>query len=83
MKTKRLYNKPEIVFEDFSLSTNIATCETKTNVPNNTECGYVPEGTTIPIFVNGITGCTKKVDDDGYNGFCYHAPTEANNLFNS
>lgn len=82
---RKAYQKPEIMFEDFSLSTNIAgDCEgefVKTLVRNS--CGVeLNDGTTI--FVEGSTGCTIEMGEDYmYNGLCYHVPYESGNLFNS
>lgn len=82
---KKQYEKPEIMFEDFSLSTNIAAgCELKTTVQGENQCGYpMREGT---VFLSKETGCTytPPQDSDGnysYNGVCYHTPSDANNLF--
>ena len=83
---KKAYEKPEIVFENFSLSTNIAAgCEVKTNLPGNKTCGLDFSG--VIIFLDGMTGCTETVTNTGgdgsYNGICYHVPSGKNNLFNS
>ena len=81
---KREYKKPMVVFEDFSLSANIAAgCEVKTHVPSNGICGYTPEGAAYAVFMTGISGCDRKYDTGLYNGICYHVPAENNNLFNS
>lgn len=88
---KKTYTKPEIVFESFVLSTNIAgDCEAKAQTFANyseSGCGYLL-GTNI-IFGTDLTGC--KGDDNyrqvepntGWNSICYHVPSEANNIFNS
>ena len=82
---KKVYSKPEIMFEDFTLCTNIAAgCEAKTNMPSNIEgCGYTPEGVTYAIFLEGMNGCDRKYADGAYNGICYHVPLESNTVFNS
>lgn len=80
---KKTYTKPEIMFEDFKLSTNIAAgCETKTSTPSLDQCGYAVPGVGV-IFIQGVNGCTKKIESGEFNGLCYHNPTELNNLFNS
>ena len=80
---KKVYSKPQIMFESFTLSTNIAAgCEFKTNTPSARQCGYGEDIFGVSIFVDGITDCKAKYPD-GYNGLCYHVPTETTNLFNS
>lgn len=79
---KKKYNKPEIFFEDFSLSTNItAGCELIPNF-NEGECGI--KWGKKHIFITGITGCTTTIEngDPKYDGACYHNPTDPN-VFNS
>lgn len=82
---KKTYEKPMIVFEDFSLCTNIAAgCEVKTETWGNKTCGMDFSG--VMIFLDTMTGCVEKVDsvggDGDYNGICYHVPY-GTNLFNS
>ena len=85
----KIYTKPDIVFESFSLSTSIAAgCEVKTNTPYAGTCGF--KFGAVTVFITGVTGCTYKlpferdnwVDENG-NAFCYHNPSEDSNLFNS
>lgn len=81
---KRTYQKPEILFESFTLSTNIAgDCEIKTDLQSQNGCG-VPLGPLV-VFLETVQGCDKKVEaDDGlYNGICYHVPSANTNVFNS
>lgn len=84
---KKVYNKPEIVFEDFSMSTNIAgDCEVKTWTPNSGTCAYKYMDEflgEVKLFLSTISDCTTVEADGEYNGFCYHVPTESKNLFNS
>ena len=85
----KIYTKPDIVFESFSLSTSIAAgCEVKTNTPHSGTCG-VQYG-AMTVFLTGVGGCGHQlpfekdywVDKFG-NAFCYHNPSEDSNLFNS
>jgi hypothetical protein len=80
---KKLYSSPDIFFEDFSLSTNIAAgCEEKPHNSTDT-CGVLWTKGTI-LFINGVTDdCTKKVIDgsDQGNGLCYHNPSDSYNVF--
>ena len=72
---KKTYSKPEIVFEDFTLSTSIATC--KTDIDDL----YFP-GVGYPFH----DGCDIIIPEDGnssYNGICYLGPVASNSAFNS
>lgn len=76
---KKVYEKPEILFEDFSLSTHIAAdCEVK---PNDPDLEYPGVG-----FVFS-TGCDWPVDTSGgdgeYNQICYHVVKDNVNVFQS
>ena len=80
---RKAYSKPQIMFEDFTLSTNIAAgCEVKTNTPSQEQCGYGEEFFGYPIFTKEVTGCINLVQD-GFNSICYHNPSDLQNLFNS
>lgn len=92
---KKIYEKPLIMFESFTLSTNIATdCEKKTDTKSNgnSDCGYYFTGLGN-LFIDSIGACkdsswvTGWGSDDGYFGsendaICYHVPF-GENLFNS
>ena len=88
---KKTYVKPEIMFEDFTLTTSIAAgCEVQdTNKATINSCGLDFSGVTV--FVEGMTGCAGGVevppimDNDGqdpHTGICYHNPS-GTNIFNS
>lgn len=84
---KKTYQKPEIMFEDFSLSTNIAgDCEgPHVHNPAKGSCGIPGSNGTI-LFSSSISDCNfdwMAFFGDDYNGLCYHVPTETSNLFNS
>lgn len=83
---KKIYEKPLIMFESFTLSTNIAgDCEKKTNTPNSGTCAwtYTDEfGDSYVVFTNQVSACGTNKEDQVYNGICYHIP-EGDNLFNS
>lgn len=81
---KKAYEAPEILFEDFSLSTSIsAGCEKIIN-PLLYTCGVYYPGVGM-IFIEGNTGCEEVVEDTHKtaDGYCYHVPSEDKNLFNS
>lgn len=82
---KKIYKKPEIMFEDFTLSTNIAAgCEVKVGNPSKGTCGITTSDSEITFFNIGIVrNCSSEPSDGMYDGACYHAPYDTNNLFNS
>lgn len=84
---KKAYSKPEIAFEDFTMSTSIAVgCEIKIEGQNSGNCGYKYDGgngSTMFTVQAGTAVCNLPMDDDETNGFCYHIPVEGNNMFNS
>lgn len=86
---KKTYTKPEISFESFLMSTNIAgTCEGIVDNPTKGTCAVVGTG-GIAMFDSKVgSACVFKPEDmggkkDEWDGFCYHVPTEYSNLFNS
>ena len=80
---KKAYLKPEIIFEDFTLSESIAgDCDTIVNNSTRGVCAYVTR-TGLNVFMSSIDACSTTEDDGDYNGFCYHNPIESQNLFNS
>ena len=81
---KKVYMKPEVVFEDFSLSTNIASgCEIKTNTPSQGTCAYGEDTDFgVAIFLDSVAACTYHQAEGEFNKICYHT-FENNNLFNS
>lgn len=79
---RKAYSKPEIFFEDFSLTTNIAAnCDVKTNTPSLDACGVDMGGDMV--MLDKVTGCITKITDGYYDSLCYHNPTEFSNMFNS
>lgn len=88
---KKAYSKPEIVFENFSLSQNIAgDCEVKTNTPARGQCGieFGPFVVFLDTATSQCTGDGRVLEDGGdgeYNGICYHVFSGKGeyNLFNS
>ena len=87
---KKAYSKPEIFFEDFSLSTNIAAgCEKQ---PSNATDGCGVRWGNVFIFTANVNGCTSKIVegsttgnwvDKENNGLCYHNPSDLFNVFYS
>ena len=80
---KKLYSKPGIVYEDFSICTHIAkTCDVELGTFEQGDCGGYNIG-TINVFMQGQIGCLFEIPDDGSNGVCYHVPINGARLFNS
>ena len=88
---KKRYEKPEIFFENFSLSTCIANdCDAPFRGMAQFVCG-IDSANGVPgmtIFTTGIDGGTCSVNgggmDDTYDGFCYHfSASSGAMLFNS
>lgn len=85
---KKVYSKPEIIFESFTLSTNIAgDCNKIVGNPSEGSCGVPGDAPFSNLFtadITGADGCHIPLDkNDVYDGFCYHNPTDDNDLFNS
>ena len=84
---KRIYVSPEIVYEDFSLSTNIAAgCDFKTSLPSEGACPYFIGATGDTVFVNDSTGCggnSHQAPNGEYGNICYHVPNTESNVFAS
>ena len=83
---KKEYRKPEIVFESFALSTNIASnCSIDTDLPTYQTCGVELPGIVGAVFSDTVNGCKVKVKPDNIlnDYYCYHVPTDSRSLFNS
>ncbi len=81
---KRIYKKPEIMFEDFSLNINIAAaCEYEANNNSKNSCGFALEGFDDKTLFLDVGVCTYLVTDGEYNGICYHNPSSTSNVFGS
>lgn len=85
---KKTYSKPQIMFEDFTLTTNIASgCDVMANNPSLNQCGIDFSG--LMVFLSEETGCkgdgiVEDLGGDGeYAGICYHVFSNDQNLFNS
>ena len=80
----KTYTKPDIMFEDFSLSTSIAdNCSVKMGTFHQWSC-HVQFG-TMKVFTSEVIGCRQPgcivVDSGEFNGLCYHVPTNNKNIF--
>lgn len=87
---KKVYTAPQILFESFVMSTNIAgDCEAPfVDNPSKGSCAVLGTG-GLAIFDSKVgTACNATPESMGsasdyWDGLCYHIPTEDANLFNS
>lgn len=78
---KKTYDKPVILFDDFSLSTTIAAgCEFTTNLQGENVCGYPTRNGNV--FTSEVNGCEYH-EPDTNDSLCYHVPNDYANIFNS
>lgn len=79
---KKVYMKPQIAFESFQLTSNIAgDCNTKPASADETTCGYNDNGW---IIFQGNPPCNFPIRQDGiYDKICYHVPTGDISVFTS
>lgn len=80
-KQKR-YKKPELVYESFALSQDIASgCEGIANFAEGVCSVTVDVGFPMEIFQNPAVCSNVPPNPDDY--VCYHAPSDGNNIFSS
>lgn len=92
---KKKYGKPEVTFENFSLSSNIAgncgsslnnhnpdgcMCFTTASDPIAGGCVYVDNG--FSVFVNTVI-CDLQPDGHSWSQVCYHVVTDELKAFTS
>lgn len=81
---KKNYSAPEIMFEDFVLSTSLAACRYSAQFAENSCAWDDPrDHFEFVVFTNDITACVYKAQDGKYNGICYHNPSDDCNVFSS
>lgn len=81
---KREYSRPDIMYEDFSLSAGIAAgCEKIISTHTSDQCAM--RFGDMMLFVGTVSACLDPVVDGSpdYNGLCYHVPIDTKNIFNS
>lgn len=84
---KKEYSSPDILFESFTLTENIAAsnanCSRNVTTQYSGDCG-LQYGNKI-IFTIAAAGCRIKIEDGSpvFDGLCYHVPVGDNKLFNS
>lgn len=80
---KKVYTKPMIDFENFSLSTSISSCDMQVSFSKGSCVIPDENGLGMDIFTLEMTACAVNPDNDQYNGFCYHVFDGNNMLFSS
>lgn len=79
---KRMYDKPQIVFDSFELSQSIAAgCELFSNIAWQ-QCPVDVGGSFGTIFTLEEI-CNRTPDDNEYKEICYDVPFEENMVFSS
>lgn len=82
---KKVYSKPEILFENFATSTSIAAgCDGPKVGPVVDSC-FVGGTGDVHMFDSDMQNVCYYTPQPGdpFDGYCYHTPTDSNNLFNS
>ena len=84
---KKTYSKPQIMFEAFTLSTNIAAgCGVINDTHSEGGCGYTPERWPASVVLfNSEPLCNTNPKDTEFDGLCYDNPSAGTgmNLFTS
>lgn len=86
---KKAYEKPMILFENFSLSTNIAgDCESIVGEHARGICGITVSSGDVIFSGNAVCNSTPggfygNEEEDIWDGFCYHHFDDEHELFNS
>lgn len=82
---KKVYTKPQIMFESFALSTAIASCKYEAVFDDSIAggCqGYFDNAFEQVVFTDAVVGCIF-VPPGENDSVCYHNPTDQNNIFSS
>ena len=81
---KKLYSKPEIMFENFSMSVNVAAgCEVITKLQGENACGYKPDRWIGGALFNKPENGCETAPTAPYDSICYDTPNQVYNLFTS
>lgn len=84
LSKKKTYNKPELFYESFTLSQDIASnCEGIALFGENV-CGVKVNMMDIDMVIYGYgSGACEYQPPNPESFVCYHAPSDANNVFSS
>lgn len=90
---KKVYNKPQIVFEDYSFAFNIAgncgwktglqseqACIAYTTSTNPDNCVFIDNGYSV---FGDVGTCDLQPDDGNWSEVCYHVITDEMRAFSS
>lgn len=89
---KRIYQKPDVFFEDFAFSSNIASSCSISNHNQAGNCTYHGNQgsaeTGCEFISNGLSifnqgSCMAYPQDDTIFNLCYHVPTDDSRMFAS
>lgn len=81
---KKTYEKPEIAFDDFTLSNTIAaSCERYNSSPSINQCGYINIAGDRVFYSGGMAGCEDVYLYPNLTGKTYEWFVGLNGLFNS
>jgi hypothetical protein len=78
---KKHYEKPDIMFDNFTMSESVANCEVRSNFGQGT-CG-VEMTESLTMFTNTVDVCNIKYQDGEYDRLCYDVPMDSYNVFRS
>lgn len=79
---KKVYQKPELFYENFALSASIASCDVNSNFNQATGCqAYWNEDFNGWVFSSDAEGCNLHTIKDGSE--CYGNPTPGYSIFTS
>lgn len=79
MSQKKKYVKPDLEFVNFVMSSSIAgTCKYEAEHADGNSCTFVDNEWIF--FSSGNNDCDGQV---GEGNFCYHVPTDNQNIFSS
>lgn len=74
------YVKPELFYENFELTQQVATCAFDINISDG--CGFLAEDFNATIFT-GNRACDILLSEKDAESYCYTAGADGNTLFNS
>ena len=81
---KKTYAKPEIAFDDFTLSNTIAaSCERYSSAPSRGQCGYINISGERVFYAGGMSGCEDVHYFPEVTGWTYAGFVNAYGIFNS